>query len=383
LLARARWLTTREAPNLLYDPGSGYFSLDDRVRWAERAFAETFDYGMVGRDSLSDLLYSTLASLSHLQAEYVGSSPEILEDNLAPDSLTDLASAQIRYAALMTLGERLCIARGDYDGEITYRRDAARAYKAARAKFEAAGEHYWSAETRSQIMHLDEFGDIRVWNELELNADEIARREGPPPDTLAYLETGARYGFNWLSTKPRELMIAEALLDGYIWQRWTAFRFRDSLALVETPDLDSLIALLFDGPVPGVLTQIPTRGGPPSLVVMSAMLENLAELYLGVQPDMLTRKVTIEPRLPAKWGHTMARVPMGEGYVHLDYDFEHNRAAISTSGIADSVTVFFGYPLKTGSWARTQFALTETAPEQVVTAEIDSENRVRLILKKS
>lgn len=375
LLARAAWLTTRTPPSLLASGGPSYLSFDDRLRWGQDAFAAAFDYAMIERDTLRELVYATLASLSRLHSEYVGSSPEILEDDIAPDSLTDLAAAQVRYAALMNLGERLCIARGDYEGQSTYRTDAGRAYRAARAIFSRAGERYLVQFLRSAMTGLHDFSS-------DWDGESFGQAELPPPDTLAYLQTGARYGFNYLSQRPRDLMRAEALLDGYVWQKWTEYRFRDSVALAESPDLDSLISLLFAGPEPGVLTQMPLRPGPPSLLVMSALLESLAELYLGVQPDMLLRRVMLEPRLPAAWGRTLARVPMGTGYLHLDYDIAHRRAAVSISQIDDSVMVVFGYPLATGGWVRSEFALTTARPLQEIRAEIDSENRVRLSLER-
>ena len=375
LLARAAWLTTRHAPLLVSSGGPAFLSFDDRVRWGGHAFAAVLDYAMLDRDTLRNLAYAMLSGLSRLHAEYVGSSPEILEDEIAPDSLTDLAVAQIRYAALMTLGERLCMARGDHDGKESFRADAGRAYRSARRIFKRAGMNYHYQVITAAARHLDQFAD-------EWDLETFAKGEPALPDTLSYVRAGARYGFNYLSERPRDLMRDEALLDGFVWQRWAEYRLRDSLELAETRDLDSLLHLLFEGPVPGVLTQIPIRGGPPSVLVMSTLMEQLAELYLGVRPDMLLRRVSLEPRLPKRWGHTMARVPVGTGYLHLDYDFAHSRAAVAISGISDSVTVLFGYPVSPGGWVRTEFTLTPAEPVQQITAEIDSERRVRLTVSK-
>ena len=70
----------------------------------------------------------------------------------------------------------------------------------------------------------------------------------------------------------------------------------------------------------------------------------------------------LEPRPPQSWGHTKARIPFGSGFILLDYDFENSKAIIAMQGIDGKLDVFFGCPLPTGGFARTQFALSEDAP---------------------
>jgi hypothetical protein len=200
-----------------------------------------------------------------------------------------------------------------------------------------------------------------------------------PPDTLRYVRAGAHYGFGWLAERPPELI--RTGLDGFTWQKWTAQRFADDLKVTQTPDLDSLLTLLLEAPVPGVLTNDPGHDGEPSLTVMAAAFENLAELYLGVQPNWMQQQVDILPRPPQRWGQTQARVPIGPGFLNLDYDFENNVVYIGMSGIERKLDVFFGYPLPTGGFVRTQFALSPDEPRMRIKMTRDSENRVKLEVK--
>lgn len=201
-----------------------------------------------------------------------------------------------------------------------------------------------------------------------------------PPDTLRYVREGAFYGFTWLAERPSAIIPDS--LDGFIWQKWTAYRFAGDYSITQTPDLDSLISLLLQGPLPGALTTDPGHGGEPSLPVMAAAFQNFAELYLGFQPDWLRQRVDILPRPPQTWGHTVARVPLGPGFLHLDFDFENSRAVVSIRDFEGKLDVFFGYPLPSGGFVRTQFALSPAEPRVRIKMVRDSENRVKLNVKE-
>jgi hypothetical protein len=101
-------------------------------------------------------------------------------------------------------------------------------------------------------------------------------------------------------------------------------------------------------------------------------------LYLGVHPDWLRQRVEILPRPPHGWGHTVARVPLNTGFLHLDFDFKNGSAVIRSSGIEHGLDVFFGFPLPTGGFSRTQFTLSPDSPRASIKMNRDSENRVKL-----
>jgi hypothetical protein len=193
------------------------------------------------------------------------------------------------------------------------------------------------------------------------------------------VQSGAHYGFSWISEKPTSLI--PAAMDGFSWQKWTAFRFANNYKIIETPDLDSTFKLLLDGPLPGTLSDDPGRGGEPSLAVMGAAFENLAVLYLGYHPNWMQHRVDLEPRQPQVWGHTVARLPFGPGFLHLDYNFANEYAAVGISDLNAHVDVFFGFPLPTGGFTRTQFVLSPEQPRCRVWLKRDSENRVKLDVK--
>ncbi len=371
-MSRGLWLIMRAQPEIVFGNLAKTFTEDERIRWGHASYEAALAYGM--SDSLRELMYFVLSGLSRLHAEYVSTSPEILGDELAPDSMTTLAVAQIRYASLMNFGERLCASRLDAKGQDVYRADGLRAMKAARKIYEQAWDRFEVLKTLPEERSLETFFDTsQVEVEREFEVNEIS-----PPDSAAYMRSGANYGFEWLSGRPRELVDDENTLDGFSRLRWNEFRFRDSLKLMETSALDSMFSLLLNGPTPGTLAEFPEQGGEVSWLVMSELVRALAELYLGVQPNMLEKKVSIEPRVPASWGRTLARVPLGTGYLHVDYDFGNSRAEVWTTGISDSLNITFGFPFRTGGFSRAQFALTQNEPRAEIVAEVDSGNRLHL-----
>jgi hypothetical protein len=169
-------------------------------------------------------------------------------------------------------------------------------------------------------------------------------------------------------------------VDGFTWQKWVAFRFRNEVSQRVTNDFDSLTALLLEGPVPGILTENPPYGREPSLPVMAAAFENLATVYLGMQPNALLRKLTLEPRPPKSWGRTQARIPYAEGFITLDLDFAHRQAFIGQEKLAGDVDVYFGYPLDSGGFLHGQFTLLAGKHPVRIELEQQKENRQRLRL---
>jgi hypothetical protein len=320
-----------------------------------------------------------LESLSRLHAEYVGSSPEILDRGTSPDSVSEIASAQLRYAAMMNFGAELCAARRDADGETMFRTDANRAMRAGRNLFREAHRRYLAAQTRKPARKFPDFQTR--WDDYAQSdtTDETASFEFAPPDTEAYVRAGVLNGIPLLAIEPRGVIRAEDLFDGLAWLRWNEYRMRDSLKLLETPLLDSVQALILAGPAPGYLTVQPYRPGPLSPLVMYEFVRQLSELYLGIQPNLLENKVRIEPRLPVDWGHTVARVPLAQGYLHVDYDFQKLQAEVWMENISDTLVVEFGFPYASGGWLTASFILTRSKDRQLIQGVING-GRLRLVL---
>ena len=376
-LAPALFLASRERPQITW-PDDPVKNLSNRVRWGLEAYRAALRYGIGNDDSLKLISLDVLSDAARLQREY-SENLFVLNDAGMEDSLLQLAVAHVRYADLLSLCGDIALARGDREAEKIYRRDATRAGREARRYFGASGSMFLSTPVEMPRAKLRNFFSEE---EEPVGEDEMAITlldTLRPPDTLRYMQAGAHYGFSWLAEKP--FAIAPDELDGLTWQRWVAHRFANDYKITETPDLDSLLLLVLAGPQPGVLTSDPGHDGEPSLIVMGAAFQNLAELYLGFHPNWSEHKVSFEPRPPQKWGRTAAHIPFGTGVIQLDYDFGNNRAMIAIDGIEKAVDVFFGYPLPTGSFVRTQFALTPEQPRARIRAERDIENRVKLEVK--
>jgi hypothetical protein len=88
--------------------------------------------------------------------------------------------------------------------------------------------------------------------------------------------------------------------------------------------------------------------------------------------------VDIEPRLPESWGHTTARVPFSDGFILLEYDFAREFAIVGAAGLSDPLEVFFGYPLETAGYLRTQFVLQPGDHPMRINLEHKAENRLDL-----
>ena len=377
-MARALFLASREAPRTATSTEAT--SLSHRIRWGSEAYRAALEYGAIDEDALKTLTREVLAEVAKLGGEYSGDL-FVVGDEAVGDTLLRLAMAHVRYAALQTLCADISFYRGDRDAEGNFRKEANRAAKNARRFFTQAGRVYEATHAVADSAlrtPLEAFFAESDTVESGLTILEIMAVD--PPDSLQYVHAGAHYGFNFLAEKPASVI--PSALDGFAWQRWTAHRFANDYKITQTPDLDSLLSLLLEGPMPGTLTGDPGHDGEPSLAVMAAAFQNLAELYLGVHPNWLQRRVEILPRPPQQWGRTAARIPISTGFIHLDFDFDNGAAYVSTSGLKSKLDVIFGYPLPTGGFVRTQFALSPDEPRVRIRMERDSENRVKLNVKE-
>ncbi|MDD5087750.1 MAG: hypothetical protein PHI18_02990, partial [bacterium] len=188
------------------------------------------------------------------------------------------------------------------------------------------------------------------------------------PDTLLLLRLGADYGFPWIADRPATFWTSELQPDGFLWQKWLVWRFRDDLKIQQTPDFDSLTALLLNGAWPGPLPDD----------ALAAAFQNLAELYLGIRPAATIGRVEIEPRLPAGWGKTRARVPYERGAIEVTYAFADDYADVGMADVSHELAVFFAYPLANGGFLRTQFSLVPGKHPQRIKLRRESDNRYRL-----
>jgi len=382
-LAPALFLASRQKPLIVFPPSEKFFTEQakrDNLRWGSTAFRTALSWGMADDDTLHWLSLDILSGLERLQAEYVTSDIAVVADETPPDSLMRLTIEHVRLAGLMSLGEDICFARGDHEAQNDFRRESLWASKRAQDYFTKSSRMY-SERVSSPPMKLDAALDTTTAVEVPETDDS----DEPPvdvsfPDTSLFLLAGARYGFGWLDNRPTVMWNRRLSVGGFTWQKWIAYRIRGDVLINETPDFDSLSALILDGPVPGLLTGDPGYTGEPSMPVMAASLENLAEIYLGIKPDAFAHKVWLEPRLPATWGHTTARVPYSTGYLHLDYDFAHNYAIVAMSGITCETQIFLGYPLPSGGFMRTQFTLVPGEHGQRIDLKHREDNRLQLFV---
>jgi hypothetical protein len=380
-MAAALFLASRERPQAVFAP-VGIPPTEqqrrDNLRWGSGAYAAVVNYGIADEDSVKRQAGTVITELSRLQGEYSTADLEAVSDESVKDSLMRLASAHVRLAGLMTVGETISAMLGDNEGQGNFRRDALRASRRAQGLFSQSARTVIMRQ-RGVPSRLESVLDTSFAAPEE---DSLLQTQGSNPtypDTGFFLAAGARYGFNWLDERPVRMWNKRLAVGGFTWQRWVAYKFRNDLKLTATGDLDSLAGFLFEGPIPGLLTTDPQSYGEPSLLVMAAALQNLSEIYLGIQPNAFEHKVFIEPRLPASWGHTAARVPFGPGELTVEYSFAQHYAVVGMANMPYDVAVYFGYPLDDGGYERAQFVLEKGQHPQRIDLEQDErDNRLRV-----
>ncbi|RPH94384.1 hypothetical protein EHM69_07570 [candidate division KSB1 bacterium] len=366
MLSPALFLASHQPSSVVF-PGAGKPAREkftpqemrDHLRWGGPAYRAALQWGMADDDTLRRIALDVLTGLSSLQRDYVTSDLEVVADAAIEDSLMRLSVAHIRMADLWSLGAEICDARGDHTARGEFRKEMIRAERKARQLFNESARRYLRATIQKQD-RLETFLDTTEIDEEEPETSPLFSTYpvfATYPDTALYLQAGAKYGFNWLDNQPAGFWSRRLAVDGFVWQRYVAYRFRNNWQITETRDFDSLTALILEGPLPGLLGSGPIQKEEPSLAAMAAAFQNLAEVYLGIHPDGFRHRVTIEPRTPASWGRTKARVPFSSGYLLLDYDFANQKAIVGMAGLQQQVDVYFGFPLPEGGFVRTQFTL--------------------------
>ena len=375
-LTAALFLASREQPAVVF-PEAAFTDEEtrDNLRWGGPAYRAALDYGMAPDDSLHALAWRVVAGLSSVQREYASGDMELLSDWTNKDEFMRLAVAHVQLADLMTVGEEISLAQGEHEAQGAFRKEALRARRTARRLF---------TESARQYRGLPESKQEKLTEVLDSTDTEDFPESPLPvfsatfPDTNLFLLAGARYGFNWLDDRPALFWNPRLGVGAFVWQRWTAHRLRSDVALKRSADYDSLLSYLLNGGIPGMLTTRPRVPDEPSLPAMAAAFQNLAEVYLGVRPDAFRQRVDIEPRLPESWGHTTARVPFSDGFILLEYDFAREFAIVGAAGLSDPLEVFFGYPLETAGYLRTQFVLQPGDHPMRINLEHKAENRLDL-----
>jgi len=375
-LAPALFLASRERPAIVF-PETAFTDEEarDNLRWGGPAYRAALDYGMAPDDSLRALTWRVVAGLSSVQRDYASGDMELLSDWTNKDEFMRLAAAHVQLADLMTLGEEISLAQGEHEAQGAFRKEALRARRTARRLFtESARQYRGLPESKQEkLMEVLDSTDTEDFPESPLPVFSQTF-----PDTNLFLLAGARYGFNWLDDRPERFWNPRLGVGMFVWQRWTAHRLRSDVALKRSADYDSLLSYLLNGGIPGVLTPRPRVPDEPSLPAMAAAFQNLAEVYLGVRPDAFRHRVDIEPRLPESWGHTTARVPFSDGFLLIEYDLAREFAIVGAAGLSDPVEVFFGYPLETAGYLRTQFVLQPGDHPMRINLEHKAENRLDL-----
>ncbi|MBU0508414.1 hypothetical protein KKH27_06210 [bacterium] len=381
-LAAGCFLASRSRPAIVFPPDPQDVTpqqKQDVLRWGSGAFRAALAYGMAEEDTLKQISLDVLSGLTSLQADYVTADLEVLATPGIADSLLRLSLAHIRLAGVMGLGSDVALARGDRNSQGIFQGEAGRAARKGRGLFQRA-----ILQQREQEILLEQAELLGIFDPVaeELILLEQKMERPAYDDTLLLLQIGADYGFNWIADNPLPLWKADRHTDGFLWQRWTDFRFRTDLKMLEIPDLDSLTTLLLEGSIPGLLTESPALDGAVSPCVMAASFQNLAELYVGVRPGALRDRVDIEPRLPSRWGRTSARVPFKRGYVTVTYAIADDYAVVGMDGIDHELDVFFAYPLAEGGYLRTQFKLAPGKHPQRITKKRESDGRLRLLVEE-
>ncbi|MBU0691094.1 hypothetical protein KKH18_04690 [bacterium] len=379
-LAAGLWLNSRTQPLLLQDEErkqSGdsplRISEEELILWSANAVRTVSQYGILQDSKLSDFASRVISSLAMLDADYTEHESAILNP-LIEDTLMQKALAYVRFANLMNLGEEISSLRGQSIPTGQYRRKALDATKQAQNAFEASSRGYRNAQIiqgsrrgKSEAKQDEEADPLQLPGEKAIIASSY-------PDTAAFLQAGARYGFNHISRTPVELIEHAPDWNPFLWQRWIRYRFTTSSALMSTSDSDSLIAVLRGGPVPGMLTD----EGRPDLSASAQALQNISEIYLGIQPNWADHELKIDPRLPKTWGRTAARVPLGTGNLFIDYNLVQETATVRIEDIEHELNVIFYYPLPSEKTLRTQFKLAKERPEVQIFVTRDRGNRMRL-----
>jgi hypothetical protein len=332
---------------------------NDRIFWAANAVRAVLSYGIVQDEALTQFQSGVAAALSRLDAEYTADGRVILDPGIQ-DSLLRTAVSLIRYADLMRLGEEISNQRGQTTPAGFFRTKSMAASRKAQSNFEMYNRLHVNYQRWS--VNISPKTDDEI-DPLELYAAES--RDTPPevPDTLAWVLTGARYGFTYLANDPKNLMGRLQSLSPFVWQRWLRYRFESAPQLTETSDFDSLMTLLLTGPLPGAVVDRKSAFPDSDLLASANALQNISEIYLGVRPDWAAHKLEIAPRLPNGWGRTSARIPMGSGFLLVDYNFVKETATFRIEGITTELDVIFRYPLPSGKTLSAQFKLAAERPE--------------------
>jgi hypothetical protein len=380
------FLASRERPGLVFPesavPPRTEFSaqeMRDFLRWGAPAYRAVLDYGMAGDDTLHALALRVLAGLSALQWDYVSGNLDVVSDLTNKDEYMRLAIAHVQLANLWELGEKISMARNEHESQNSFRRESLQARRIAQHYFTKSAQQYRGFPPNNLAILK---GVLDTTEYEEPSADLTPFLPETFPDTVRFLQAGARYGFNWLDDRPALFWNPRLAVGTFTWQRWIAYRMRSDAALKQTPDFVRLLVYTLSGGLPGMLTDRPLVPAEPSMPAMAAAFQNLAEVYLGVRPDAFRHRVDIEPRLPARWGHTTARVPYGKGFLLIEYDFARDFAIIGMTGIEQQVDVLFGWPLETAGYLRTQFALTPGTHPMRIDLERKTENRLDLLVNE-
>lgn len=377
-LTAAGYLASRARPVIVFPPDPQAVTPQqkrDALRWGSAAFRAALAYGMAEDDAISPLSLEILGGLSALQSEFIAGDQEVLATPAIRDSLLRLSLAEIRLAGVFSMGADVANARGDRTTHGIFQTEAIRAARRGQKYFAAHIRQRKLGEESSRLEELEGFFDE------DDSTFALAYDPELPvyPDTLLLLQAGADYGFSWIADEPEKFWKPELHPDGFTWQKWVEWRFRDDLKVQQTPDFDSLAALLLGGEPLSVAEE--TAAMAHDATALAAAFQNLAELYVGVRPTATTDRVDIEPRLPSRWGKTRARVPFKRGFVEVAYAFADDYAVVSASELDHELNVFFAYPMASGGFLRTQFQLHPDKRPQRVELKRESDGRYRLSVK--
>jgi hypothetical protein len=288
--------------------------------------------------------------------------------------LNRLAAAHARLADLMSLGEQISLARGQTSAASVFRTKALRGGRMTKQYIQDAQRSYARALAAADESER-ELRDITDTAAVEKPQKELPLSS--TPDTALYLATGAKTNFTWTANDPEDYLISP--LDLFTWQRWIAYRFEKEIKLSTTTDYDSLLTMLLQGPVPGSLMDTLFFSYNHSALASAAALQNLSEIYLGVTPEWYRGTVKIVPRPPAGWGRTSARIPLGTGFLTLEYDFLRDRATVGIEHIEKELDFIFYFPLPASeSSAGAQFKLGPDRYKVELTLRRESGNRTRV-----
>jgi hypothetical protein len=370
-MTAARFLASRAKPDSVPGTLQNARARRERLRWSTAEWRAALAWGMDSTVHLEKQAAGVVGDISRLQLDYKTDGWPVFADETISDTALRALVAEMQHADLLLLAEEISLLRGDRQTQGDMRRDAMLASRAAHQRITNIARRYRDEQTAKRIAQ-ETLADS--------NADLEEKTTVCYPDTALFLQMGAAYGFQQIGEHPALLWNPRLAVDGFTWQKWVAFRFRNDVGQRMTSDFDSLTALLLDGPVPGMLTENPRYGREPSVPVMAAAFENLATIYLGMQPNAMLRKLTLEPRPPTSWGRTQARIPYAEGFITLDLDFAHRHAYVGQEGLASDVDVVFGYPLDSGGFLRGQFTLEAGKHPVRIELEKQKDNMQRLRL---